>query len=299
MLRPQFPVEMIVATLDKTRHGRSASWRLLTMTILIILGCWSWWSRDGNTWGNFFTAPAKLCVWMPENAFFVSTTCTRSDNETSSLDCDKIFRVNLRHHHPAIVTCSSGWGRPSSLERQHHHPPNPPLCFESSILFTIFKSLVAKTPTKKNGKMMRTTTFSLGRTLPSCRFLFRLCHEPDLGSAAPHPPGAVGAHNCVIQLELKLSIFCFLCVSRIGNTQPNLRFFQCLCLSLVYLFNLPTVLEQYNMQWNDPEINDWYIQAYKSYTNPVSPNTKQYQFIVESSGLDGWMDGYPLDCYDY
>ena len=39
MLRPQFPVEMIVATLDKTRHGRSASWRLLTMTILIILGC--------------------------------------------------------------------------------------------------------------------------------------------------------------------------------------------------------------------------------------------------------------------
>ena len=93
-----------------------------------------------ETWGNFFTAPAKLCVWMPENAFFVSTTCTRYDNETSSLDCDKKFRVNLRHHHPAIVTCSSGWGRPSSLERQHHHPPNPPLCFESSILFTIFKS---------------------------------------------------------------------------------------------------------------------------------------------------------------
>ena len=38
MLRPQFPVETIFGTLDKTRHGWSASWRLLiTMTILTIL----------------------------------------------------------------------------------------------------------------------------------------------------------------------------------------------------------------------------------------------------------------------
>ena len=38
MLWPQFPVETIFETLDKTRHGWSASWRLLiTMTILAIL----------------------------------------------------------------------------------------------------------------------------------------------------------------------------------------------------------------------------------------------------------------------
>ena len=39
MLRPQFPAEMIVETLDKILRGWSASWRLLTMTILTILGC--------------------------------------------------------------------------------------------------------------------------------------------------------------------------------------------------------------------------------------------------------------------
>ena len=134
----------------------------------------------------------------------------------------------------------SGAAAPSS--------PQSSLVFREFYFVHNFQIFLAKTPTKKNGKMMRTTTFSLGRTLPSCRFLFRLCHEPDPGSAALHPPGAVRGHNCVIQLELKLSIFCFLCVSRIGNTQPNLRFFQCLCLSLVYLFNLPTVIQQYNKQ---------------------------------------------------
>ena len=122
----------------------------------------------------------------------------------------------------------SGAAAPSS--------PQSSLVFREFYFVHNFQIFLAKTPTKKNGKMMRTTTFSLGRTLPSCRFLFRLCHEPDLGSAAPHPPGAVGAHNCVIQLELKLSIFCCLCVSRIGNTQPNLHLFNVyVCLWFIYL----------------------------------------------------------------
>ena len=63
--------------------------------------------------------------------------------------------------------------------------------------------------------------------------------------------------NCVTQLKLytadKLSspIFCCLSlsVSGIGNTRPNLYFFQ-------------------------------YIQAYKPFADPVPPNTKQYQLIL-------------------
>ena len=51
--------------------------------------------------------------------------------------------------------------------------------------------------------------------------------------------------------KLRSSIFCFLsvCASGIGNTRPNLHFFQ-------------------------------YIQAYKPFADHVPPNTKHYQLIL-------------------